>query len=120
VIRLHGIDTCEMTSKRAENRGLALAARARLIQLVTRVDSVEARDVATRGKVERLLERDVHLVHAQFLGMDKYGRALAHLREAPDAPVTFNQQLVSERLALPYDGGRKLTEEEQVQLLNGV
>jgi endonuclease YncB( thermonuclease family) len=113
VIRLMGIDTCEMTSKRADNKGLSLAARNRLIQLVTRLDALDPADLATRGKIQRLLERDVYMVHAQFLDMDKYGRALAHLRAAPDAPVTFNQQLVDERLALVYDGGRKMTEEEQ-------
>jgi endonuclease YncB( thermonuclease family) len=112
-VRLAGIDTCEVKGK---NREHALRARNRVLELVTGTPVV-ADTVTTRKKVKALLERDVHLVWLHCQEFDKYGRLLAEARERPDAK-TFSQILIDEKLAYAYQGDTKLTEEEQVKLLD--
>jgi endonuclease YncB( thermonuclease family) len=110
-VRLSGIDACEMSSRDAELRRRAVAARDRLLHMVTRLPELPpaaSGERATKRRIDAMLEGDVHMVYADFSGgMDKYGRALAYLRASPDDATTFNQTLLDEGLALPYDGGHK-------------
>ena len=112
-IRLLGIDTCEMTSKIADNHNLALSARTRLIQLVTGSDDCCIGAKSKKKEIVACLEDSVFMVYCNFHGMDKYGRALGDLRSNPDG-VSFGTILVQEKLALPYDGGTKCPETRQV------
>ncbi|HXH12343.1 MAG TPA: thermonuclease family protein [Alphaproteobacteria bacterium] len=82
-VRLRGIDAPELRGRCQKERALALEARDRLRQLLGQAQSVTLANV----------------------GRDKYFRLLADLLTdgASVAPV-----LISEGLAVPYDGGTKL------------
>lgn len=112
--RLMGIDTCEIKSKNAANKELAVKARNRLIELITKGKRVED---AKKKDVEMILEEEVHLIWVHCLEFDKYGRTIIECYASPDSTTSFNQMLVDERLAYKYEGDTKLTEEQQVALL---
>lgn len=108
-VRLAGIDTCETTSKNPENMKLATDACLRLFSLVTN-------DVVTSVKeIKPFLRHNICLVHVNCLDFDKYGRLLADVSKSKDT-VPFSKILVDEKLAYVYDGGKKLTETEQLKL----
>jgi endonuclease YncB( thermonuclease family) len=111
--RLMGIDTCEIKSKNAANKELAMKARNRLIELITgkKVEDAKKKDI------EAFLEDEVHLIWIHCLEFDKFGRTIIECYSSPDATTSFNQTLVAERLAYSYGGDTKLTEEQQVALL---
>lgn len=109
-VRLLGIDTEEMRQpKSAENREAKLTAafraRNRLAQLVT--NAPVDLDCRLKGpEFDRLLASNSRLVHIEFTGTDKYGRALARIYELGSA-VSVNQTLISDGHAVEYDGGTK-------------
>lgn len=117
-VRLAGIDTCEMKSKNTKNKELAYRARNRLFHLVTgRTIDAPAPDSWKRKQVDEALEAEVYLVWLHCLEFDKYGRLLANAYQSAEAPLSFSDTLVAERLAYTYQGDTKLTEEDQVRLL---
>mgnify|MGYP006276139399 CR=1 FL=1 len=81
-VRLHGIDTAEMTSEDAALKSKAIAAR----------DWLRS----------QILNKDIYLESG---GLDKYGRWLGkvHTKEG----LNCNDELVKMGLALSYDGGTK-------------
>lgn len=117
--RLSGIDTCEIRSKRAENKRLAYAARNRLASLVTEC-SADSFKGASRRVLRDALEKSPAILHARCGRADKYGRALIKLfSESGDVAsgASLGARLVSERLAYRYHGGTKLSESEQLNEL---
>lgn len=107
-IRLRGIDTCEMTSTDPVLKGRAVAARDRVIELLTGGGVRLQADVAySRGQIDAALAQQVYTVWVCCFEQDKYGRTLADVY--PDCPVcrSANQVLLDEGLACPYDGGHK-------------
>lgn len=117
--RLHGIDTCEMKSKEAANKELAVKARNRLLELITG-SAVSATAALARKDIVAMLEKEVCLVWIECLEFDKYGRVLVKMYAAPDTSGvrSFADTLVDEKLAYPYFGETKLTERDQVTHLN--
>lgn len=115
--RLHGIDTCEMKSKEAANRALAIRARNRLIELITGRDVPGDSNLAKKDIVKMLGEQ-VHLVWIECMEFDKYGRVLLRMYAGPEKKdKSFSDILIDEKLAYPYYGETKLTEHEQSQCL---
>lgn len=110
-VRLHGIDCSELTSRDDANKARAVAARDRLIQLVT--NAAELPRVKTKKDVRRLLDDDVHVVWVECFQHDRYGRVLANLYAVEGDTVSFSDVLVEERLAYGYSGDAKLSEEAQ-------
>jgi endonuclease YncB( thermonuclease family) len=117
-IRLYGIDTCEIRSKRPENKELAIKARNRLIDLVTQ-DAAPS-SLETKKEIDAFLDANVYLVHLHCRQSDKYGRILAEVHKDSSEKFSFSDILIQERLAYEYKGDTKLTEEEQVKLLTSV
>jgi endonuclease YncB( thermonuclease family) len=108
-IRLAGIDTCELMSKDPVNKKLADQARKFLCSLI-----------GCSGGRNEDFERDVHLVRLKCGEFDKYGRLLARVYEpflSDTSSCSFSQRLFGKRLAYVYNGDKKLTEAEQVQIL---
>jgi endonuclease YncB( thermonuclease family) len=105
-IRLDGIDTCEMTSKDTKARDKAFMARHRLFELITCDLTVDTLGWRKRD-FDNYFQRNYVLVELECKEMDKYGRVLANIGD-------FGDVLVKEGLAFKYDGGRKLSEDEQV------
>lgn len=116
-VRLQGIDCCEIKSKQKENKERAVRARNRVLQYVgALLDQPSALDSAlSRGQIITLLETRVCLVWLECGDMDKYGRVLANVYASPaaDQTASFSERLIAEHFAYRYDGGTKMTEEEQ-------
>jgi endonuclease YncB( thermonuclease family) len=110
-IRLNGIDTCEIRSKTESNLKLALQARTRLFELVT---SSSPQQPTT--DIKKYLKDNICLVHVRCYDFDKYGRLLADV-SVKEGEEVFSSILLKEKLAYAYDGGKKLTEEEQIERL---
>lgn len=103
-VRLAEIDTAEITSKDASLKTKALLARDKLFNLLacTNINTLEWKT----SDYENYFMNHVVLQTLQCEGMDKYGRVLAKVQNYADV-------LIDQKLAYKYDGGRKLTEEEQ-------
>lgn len=112
--RLNGIDTCEIKSKSSKNRELACKARLRLIELIT--DSTNANN-PNKKDTKKLFEDNVYVVWVKCYEFDKYGRVLVDLFTDEESPTSFSQTLNEEHLAYTYQGDTKLTEEQQVEVL---
>lgn len=120
-IRLADIDTCEKKSKNAENKLYALNAKKRLCHLVSNdfcdIDiNISKNDLITK------LNDKCYIIKIKCSIFDKYGRLLAWLfpnnsNKNESIENSFNYILIREKLAYKYDGGTKLTEEEQIKLL---
>ena len=112
-VRLLGIDTCEIKAKDAKNKDLALKARGRLFELVT---GIPLNPVWKKKEIENYLSNDIFIVWVECEDYDKWGRVLAHLYQSTIDPErkSFSQSLLEEKLAYPYEGGTKLSEEQQL------
>ena len=104
-IRISQIDTCEMTSKDTVLKTKAFMARDKLFSLITGKTSIDT--ISWRKKeFDEYFQKNVTIIVLECKDMDKYGRVLADVSNFADV-------LVREKLAYWYDGGKKLTEDEQ-------
>jgi endonuclease YncB( thermonuclease family) len=110
-IRIARIDTCEMTSKDSVLQTKAFMARDKLFSLITGKTNIDT--IAWRKKnFDEYFQNNSVVISIDCNEMDKYGRVLADVSN-------FAEILVRDKLAYWYDGGKKLTEDEQKQLLFG-
>lgn len=108
-IRIAKLDTCEMTSKDPLLKTKAFMARDKLFSLITgssTIDTIEWR----KKDFDAYFQKNTTMITLNCTEMDKYGRVLADLTH-------FANVLIREKLAYVYDGGKKLTEEEQKRML---
>ena len=124
-IRLGDIDTCEMKSKNEKAKNLAYRARKRIYQLITKTNDTDKYDITLdtlRKDVRNLLELDIYLVNILCGELDKYGRLLGWIFDITDKTCdknnSYNHILIREKLAYEYQGNTKLSELEQIELLN--
>ena len=114
-VRLAEIDTCELTSK---NREHGLRARMRLYELITNSSSQNIDIHLPRINLRKLLSNQECLITLKCGKFDKYGRLLGWLYTLSNPDTSsFNETLVTEKLAYPYFGDKKKTDEEQIDLL---
>lgn len=104
IIRLSGIDTCELRSKNSQIKSLAEKARDRLTSLIT-------------GKDKFDFDSQVCLVHLACNEFDKYGRLLCDVYSLMQPYTSVADVLVIEKLAYVYNGDTKLSETEQLNAL---
>jgi endonuclease YncB( thermonuclease family) len=104
--RINGIDTCEL---HGSNAGLALAAKARVFQLLA------GTELTPDVKIKDYFENNYTTVIVVCADFDKYGRLLAGVVSA--SGVDIAKTLVLEKLATPYSGGTKLNESIQATIL---
>lgn len=106
-VRLARIDTPEMTSKDPVVKSRAFLSRNRLFELMTRrfAETIEWRK---KDFDEYFRQNPTFLTINCSDEMDKYGRVLC---DAGD----FAETLVREKHAYWYDGGKKLTEEDEIK-----
>jgi endonuclease YncB( thermonuclease family) len=120
-IRLQGIDCCEIKSKNKENKERAVRARNRVLQYigVLPFDEASLDSAMTKAQIQNILSQTVFLVWLECGEMDKYGRVLANAYSSPGAEQTacFSERLINERFAYRYDGGTKLSEDQQASAL---
>lgn len=113
-VRVVGIDACEITSKNPLAKELAVRARNRAIQYLTSNDIIISNHTK-RSEVRELLQAKTYIINVKFEGVDKYGRNLGIVSKINGE--TLASVLLNEKLALPYDGGKRLDDAEQVRLL---
>lgn len=114
--RLFGLDASELKSKDPENARRGQRARDRLLQLIMGSDSPITENHPT---VRQLLSADTFLVWVECMTLDRFGRVVAVVRDRPDSVQSFGDVLLSEKLAYPYTGKKRLSPEEQNALLSG-
>ena len=114
IIRLNNIDTCETRSKCEENKKLGLDAKKRIYNLIT--DKI-ADDDYNKKTVKKELNTNCYLVYLKCYDFDKYGRVLADIYKNENNDESFSSILIKEKLAYIYEGKTKLTEEQQIELL---
>ena len=118
-VRLNGIDTCEIKSHNPENKEKGVKAKKRVCDMVEEIygNYVNSK-LETQKEIKDYLKSIVCIVFVKCYNFDKYGRLLA------DVYIDYNsltrksisEILLSEKLAYPYNGGTKLTEEEQLKI----
>eukprot|EP00798_Chlamydomonas_sp_ICE-L_P019679 gene19679-26366_t len=110
-IRVHGIDTCEITSKNNEIKERAIRARNRLVEYLTGV-KLDPCKPYTRTQIEKAVCENVNVVWVECYEQEKYGRTLANLYPDCNGCASVAQVLLDEKLAYAYDGGRKMSESD--------
>jgi endonuclease YncB( thermonuclease family) len=129
-VRLADIDTCEIKSNSDTNKNLANKARICLYNLVT--NSISNSNTNLDSKIckknlKALLNEKVYLIRILCGEFDKYGRLLGYLFSSDENKIpeiddiktkSFNYKLINEHLAYFYKGDTKLTEQEQLDILN--
>lgn len=115
IVRLNGIDTCEIKSKQADTARQALCARARLAELVTRG---KLQGCSDKARIKRFLNENVCLVWLRCGCLDRYGRTLAEVWAQKGDEESFSNRLLREGLAFQYFGKTKLTEAQQTECIN--
>lgn len=99
-IRIMGIDTPEIYSNNILLKECAQRARERLIQLVGGDN----------------FEENIRLVYLECKEYDKYGRLLCDVY-TEDKTMLLSKVLIDEKLGYVYNGKKKLTDAEQIQIL---
>lgn len=105
-LRLSGIDTCEITSKNPIIKKFAYLARNRLVELITDIIIISS---TSKKDIKEILLENIFTVTIECGKFDKYGRILAKIYNRKGL---LNDILIKEKLAMPYNGNSKLTENE--------
>ena len=116
IVRLSGIDTCEIHSTNEDTKKIAIKSRNRLFELITN-KKYDDFDFKTRKEVKEYFDENVFLLWVHCEDFDKYGRLLAKIFNDPQQKISFSEILIKEKLAYEYNGERKLTEDEQLLIL---
>ena len=114
IVRLNNIDTCETRSKCEENKKLGLEAKKRIYNLIT---GKTADDDFNKKSIKTELNNNCYLVFLKCYDFDKYGRVLGDIYQNENNDESFSSILIKEKLAYIYQGKTKLTEKEQIELL---
>lgn len=128
-VRIDGIDAPELRAVSPANRKVAGLARDRMVDLI--VDDPDrtghlatARDATCLGaydpkQIDALFAAGVYVVRIQCGRCEKYGRLLGKVSSAYSDALSpsFGDALIEARLALPYGGGHKMTEADQMRAL---
>jgi endonuclease YncB( thermonuclease family) len=110
--RISGIDTCELRSKSDEALTFAHEARTRLISLVTGKPVEYFKDMS-RAEFRGVLDETTYTARCVCGVDDKYGRTLAKIY-LHSQDKSIGNILICEGLAVEYNGGTKMSEENMV------
>lgn len=103
--RLLGIDTAEISSKNAVEKGRAVAARDYALSWALKDPAA----FATKKQIKEALAKTPAIVFVKCLEQDKFGRILVEVfRTRDDAEPSLNQQLIDAGHAIQYGGERKV------------
>jgi endonuclease YncB( thermonuclease family) len=111
-VRLARIDTCETRSKNEELKEIAINAKKCVFEMITDFQLNEY----SRKTILDYLDKNTCIVWLRCEEFDKFGRLLANVSKTKTSEI-FSDVLIEKKLAYEYNGGKKLTEEEQLLLL---
>jgi hypothetical protein len=112
-VRIYGIDTCEIHSNDVEIKDKGLKAKYRVIEILSKKDIKDVLCISRKQIIE-LFNTNICIVWIECLEFDKYGRLLGNVF-FDNKTKNIADILIDEKLAYRYDGGTKLTEEQQKQ-----
>jgi len=114
-VRLNGIDTSELHSDNSDLRHFAENAKNELVKLITLSDNL------TKNEIREVLDKKLTIVWVECLEFDKYGRLLANVyclnQKTNNYDICLSQYLLDNKWAYEYNGGKKLSESEQLELI---
>lgn len=121
-VRLADIDTCEMKSNDTKNKELAKKAKLILYQLITNDMSDQNINISRKALRDKF-NTNLCLINIKCGKFEKYGRLLGWLYNTNNVnksivELSINHQLVREHLAYFYDGSTKLSNNDQVNIMN--
>ena len=121
-VRLSGIDTCEIHSNNEENKEKGLKAKYRVIELICKNKKLTDIICITKKQIIEIFDKNVYTVWIDCEDFDKYGRLLAkvYLELKKNDVKTIGEILIEEKLAYKYEGNTKLSEEEQIKILQEI
>jgi endonuclease YncB( thermonuclease family) len=115
-VRLNGIDTSELHSHKEELRHFAENAKNELVKLIIKTDNI------TKHEVQDVLDNKLIVVWVECLEFDKYGRLLANVYcfndKTNEYDISLSEYLLNNKFAYKYNGGKKLSESEQLLVKN--
>jgi endonuclease YncB( thermonuclease family) len=119
--RLKRIDTCEIHSNNSDIKDMAKKAKIRVIELLLNKNIGNLKQM-NRKDIKNIFEKENIIVWVECHDFDKYGRLLANIFLYDEKLNKIDKNsisdiLISEKLAYKYDGGTKLTEEDQLDIL---
>lgn len=124
-IRLADIDTCEMRSKNVEVKEKAYEAKQFLLNLILTTNNVHINfdKHISRADTKDMLSSNICLVNIYCSTFDKYGRLLAWIFPKNTDNIdnklsSFNNRMISNKLAYHYEGNTKIDESRQLEILN--
>lgn len=113
-VRLNGIDTSELHSHKEELKHFAENAKNELVKLIIKTDNL------TKHEVQEILDNKLIVVWVECLEFDKYGRLLANVycfnEDTNEYDISLSEYLLNNKFAYMYNGGKKLSESEQLLL----
>lgn len=117
-VRLNGIDTCEINSDNPENKNKSLQARDKICQMIQEMQEMQGKGsekiiFKSQKEIKEYLRSIVCIVFVKCYGFDKYGRLLA---DVFIDNKSISEILINEKLAYAYDGGKKLSETQQLEI----
>ena len=112
-VRINGIDTCEIHSNDLEIKDKGLKAKYRVIEILSKKDIKDVLCISRKQIIE-IFNTNICIVWIECLDFDKYGRLLGNVF-FDNKTKSIADILIAEKLAYFYDGGTKLTEEQQKQ-----
>jgi endonuclease YncB( thermonuclease family) len=112
-VRIYGIDTCEVHSNDLVIKEKGLKAKYRLIEMLSKKDIKDVLCISRKQIIE-LFNNNICIVWIECLEFDKYGRLLGNVF-FDNKTKNIADILIDEKLAYRYNGGTKLTEEQQKQ-----
>ena len=117
-VRMLGIDTCELKSKNNDIKIRAIKARNSLIKyIVGDLESIDLTYNYTRSNIKNMFSKNVYLVWIECSDFEKYGRLLANVFLKEGDQYTLSEMLINNNLGYFYNGGSKMTEEDQLNLI---
>lgn len=119
-IRMLGIDAFETTSKNEILHAKAYQGRDRLIEILCGLEPGAFTEgypiLAKRKDVKAFLEDRKPIVWMECVENDKYGRILCNIYTYPEKQ-SVAELLLAEKLAYEYNGKTRLTEQDQLTLI---
>ena len=116
-IRLNGIDTYEIRSKNPKLKYVALQAKYKLLNLVMNKNDDIVPVNYTSNEIINMLKEHIYIVWLECINFDKYGRVLADVKLTQNDKHTFSTIMINSNLAYRYNGHTKLSEDEQIKLI---
>ncbi len=119
--RINGIDTCEINSTNTDIKDIAKKAKNRVIELLLNKNIDNLKEINSK-EIKNIFEKENIIVWIECYDFDKYGRLLANIFLYNEKlnkidKISISDILLSEKLAYKYDGGTKLSEKEQLNIM---